>query len=394
MEVKYHMNKNEIWAQMKALANKDGGLTEADVDKYRKLESQLDVQVTHGKLNDLRSLGESGTVSENDALVRSDEKLAKSNNTTNLDAVMEAIVTSNQSKLTDEQRALVGGTDSAGGFLIPDELSNQLLDLARAKSTVFQAGATTVPMKSDTLKVVKVATDPVPAWRAESVALPETDPAFALVTFSAKTLGAVTKISREAMADATVNGGLGSTVVQLFAKAFATELDRVVLLGDPSGGGDADEPEGILYNTTIAAAAVDAVTAYADYDPLVDAVYAVKQANYEPSAVIGSVRTERDLAKLKTGISGDLTSLTAPAVVSAIPRLSSTAVPINLGTAESVDFIGQFSEVWVGVRNNLEITVLNERYADTGEIGLVGWLRADVQITQEAAFQLIDGIVV
>ena len=120
----------------------------------------------------------------------------------------------------------------------------------------------------------------------------------------------------------------------------------------------------------------------------------MKSANYEPSAVIGSARTERDLATLKTGISGDLTSLTAPAVVQAVPRLSSAQVPIDLGTAESVDFIGQFSEVWVGMRNNLEITVLNERYADTGEIGIIGWLRADVQITQEAAFQLIDGIVV
>lgn len=124
---------------------------------------------------------------------------------------------------------------------------------------------------------------------------------------------------------------------------------------------------------------------YANYDLLVDAVYSVKSANYEPSAVIGSARTERDLAKLKTGTSGDLTSLTAPAVVQAVPRLSSTQVPIDLGTTESVDFIGQFSEVWVGMRNNLESTILNERYADTGEIGIIGWLRADVQITQEAA---------
>ncbi len=48
-----------------------------------------------------------------------------------------------------EKRALAEGSDSAGGYTVPDILAARMIDRLRAKSVVFQAGAQTVPLLSD-----------------------------------------------------------------------------------------------------------------------------------------------------------------------------------------------------------------------------------------------------
>jgi hypothetical protein len=43
-----------------------------------------------------------------------------------------------------------------GGHLVPTALSSRVIDLARNQARVFQAGAITVPMGAQTLKLAKV----------------------------------------------------------------------------------------------------------------------------------------------------------------------------------------------------------------------------------------------
>ena len=57
--------------------------------------------------------------------------------------------------------AAQGGFDNtAGGFLVPDVLASSVLDAARAKTVVMAAGAGTIPMTSDSLRIPTVETDP------------------------------------------------------------------------------------------------------------------------------------------------------------------------------------------------------------------------------------------
>src|SRR5574341_121121 len=50
-------------------------------------------------------------------------------------------------------KALSEGTDSAGGYLVPVEHSNKLIEILSAKTAVRAAGATVIPMISDTLQI-------------------------------------------------------------------------------------------------------------------------------------------------------------------------------------------------------------------------------------------------
>lgn len=80
-----------------------------------------------------------------------------------------------------ERRALSEGTDSAGGYTVPDILSARMIDRMRSASVVVRAGAQSVPLESDVSYVAKIVSDPVPAWRVENASVAESDPTFGRV---------------------------------------------------------------------------------------------------------------------------------------------------------------------------------------------------------------------
>jgi HK97 family phage major capsid protein len=55
-----------------------------------------------------------------------------------------------------EHRAYSQGTSASGGYLLTPEMSASIIDLARAKSVVSAAGAITVPMQTEEMKVALV----------------------------------------------------------------------------------------------------------------------------------------------------------------------------------------------------------------------------------------------
>jgi HK97 family phage major capsid protein len=105
-------------------------------------------------------------------------------------------------------------------------------------------------------------------------------------------------------------------------------------------------------------------------------------------------RTQAQIAKLV-----DTTNqpLAAPAMVGAIPQYVTTAVPVTQtqgtsGAVASCIVGGNFPELFVGMRTAMRVFVLRERYADNGQIGLLGWMRADVQLAHAASFAKLIGI--
>jgi HK97 family phage major capsid protein len=88
--------------------------------------------------------------------------------------VLRAMITGPRNDL--EKRALAAGTDSAGGYTVPDILMAPWIDRLRAALVVVRAGAVTVPLTSDTVKIARLLTDPTAAWRSENAAVAESGP--------------------------------------------------------------------------------------------------------------------------------------------------------------------------------------------------------------------------
>jgi len=281
--------------------------------------------------------------------------------------------------LEAERRALVGAEDPQGGYMLPDSLSSRFIDLARARMVLSQAGAVTVPVEADSLKIPKLLADPTPYWRGELEDIDTSDPNFGAVVLKPKTVAILTLVSHEVWEDAM---GLGEAVETALSKALANEIDRVGLVG--GGAGNANEPIGIYYTDGINTVEMDTNGAVpADYDKFLDAIKEIEENNGSPATAIYSPRTKRTLAGLVTGISDDKTKLQAPEEVKNLRKLLTTAVPNDLDWGSSTGdtsaaFVGGFNNVYMGMRQQVRIDVSPHGSGVFDKLGL--WVRAFARV--------------
>ncbi|MBL8465907.1 MAG: phage major capsid protein [Thauera sp.] len=289
----------------------------------------------------------------------------------------------------DIRASLTEGTDSAGGYTVPDHLMAEVIDAMRSKTVVIQAGALTVPLDTEKTTIARLESDPVAGWRFELGNVANGDPTFGAVTFQARSLACLVKISRELLED---SANIDSALVNAFAGAMAGELDRVALFGT----GIAPEPRGVFNTGNVLSVSMGQNGgAISGYGKLLDALYELENANANPpSAMVMSPRTSRAFNGL-TDNTGQ--PLNAPEPVRAVPRFSSTIVPVNQGhgTATNASSIicGDFSRLLIGIRTVLRIDVLKETFASTMEYGFLAHLRADIAVATPKAFVVVKGVI-
>jgi len=152
-------------------------------------------------------------------------------------------------------KALSEGTDSAGGYLVPAELRNEVLMRAPELSELFPH-TRRVRVSTSAGAVPSLATDIAISWdEAENADFDESDPVFSELAFTIKRANAVCYTSRELVSDS--GPGVVELLTQLFSEAMAAERDRVIAVGDGS-----DEPEG-LASATISSVAVGGAVTFA-----------------------------------------------------------------------------------------------------------------------------------
>lgn len=254
-----------------------------------------------------------------------------------------------------------------GGATVPQHTLSELIDAMRARTVCVQSGARTVLLDTEKTTVAKITGDPAAGWRNENALVAIADPTFAAVTFTARSLAVLVKVSYELLQD-SVN--IQQALLQAFAGAMAAQVDAVAL----AGSGVAPEPTGI-WNT---AGIGSSTPASLDYPALLDAVQTLKAANAnDPTAIVLNPTNWRTLAGL-----ADTTGqpLQPPPAIAAIPQRVTT------GIAAGKLIVGDFSQLLIGVRQELRVEVLNQGFMDKLQVGFLAHLRMDVQLAQPAAF--------
>lgn len=288
-----------------------------------------------------------------------------------------------------ERRALSEGTATEGGYTVPTPVSAEFIDKLRAATCAIRAGARTVPMTSATLSMARLDTDPTVSWRLENALIDDSDPVFSQLLLEAKACAGIVKVSRELLSD-SVN--VNEILTNAFVRVMALELDRVALWND----GTDDGPIGVAATSGINEVSMGTNgAALTNYNPLIDARYELQLDNAgDPTAFIMHPRTDRDMAKL---VNGNDDPLPVPEVLRNVPRMSTTSASIaeTQGSATTASSIltGNFRELFIGIRDQVSITVLKERYADFGQIGFLVWMRADVQLAHKASFCRVKGVI-
>ncbi len=311
-----------------------------------------------------------------------------------LGAILQAKATGRRDHLSaPEQKALAEGDDSAGGFLVPGWAFGETIDKARNRARVIEAGCRTMLLPASTTVFPALATGAAGVWHAENAADIEESMTFGRVEAQARTAAVLIRLSRELFEDLTPEGA--ALIEGDLTQALALKLDYAALRGSGVG----NEPMGVR-NTpglNVVSMGTNGATP-TNYDPVLDAIGAVREDNGEPTAIIATPRTWGTLAKLKTGLSGDQTQLAQPHEVIALPRLATNQIGDAITWGSSGDtselYVGEWPRMILGFLPELRVQVLRltERYADQLQLGLVAWIRGDVIVTRGSYFAVVAGI--
>lgn len=128
-------------------------------------------------------------------------------------------------------RALSVGTNTAGGFLVPEAFGTTIIDL-RETYGIFRQQCRVVPMPEHTMTVPRRAGGVTATYTGENAALSESDATFNQVTLVARKLGVLTRISTELSEDSIID--IADWCAQEFAWAFAKAEDDAGFKGDGS----------------------------------------------------------------------------------------------------------------------------------------------------------------
>ena len=112
----------------------------------------------------------------------------------------------------------VEGTNTLGGFLVPDQFETTLVDL-REQYGAFRAHARIVPMTSDFISYLRRTGGPTAYLVGEAVAITESNKTWDRLTMTAKKVGVLMKYSSELSEDGIIN--IADDLAREIAYAFA-----------------------------------------------------------------------------------------------------------------------------------------------------------------------------
>lgn len=154
-------------------------------------------------------------------------------------------------------KALNEATNSAGGYLVPEEWSNQLLAKIMDKAVVMN-DLDVRQMASDIQYIPKVTSGTTAYWVTETGAITESNPAYGQITLTAKKVASLVQASSEVLEDNNVD--LANHLVDQMAGDLTVAIDGTILTGSCSTTNNtaAASPFYGLYHTASYSNAVDA----------------------------------------------------------------------------------------------------------------------------------------
>ncbi len=277
------------------------------------------------------------------------------------------------------------GVDSAGGFLVPEELMANIIVL-REQFGVFRQECQVVPMGSDTLNWPRRTGGLTAYFTGENTAVTESQAAWDNVNLTAKKLGVLTRMSNEISEDAVVS--IADWLVGEIAYAFASKEDDCGFNGDGTStyGGirgiaqifqDGSHTAGQIQvsSATWASMVIKDFTSVMGLLPqyaLPGAKwYMSQQGFYSIAAKVfaeaGGNRTDTLSEDVKHRILG-------------FPVVFAQKLPVvTPGSGKPMFFFGDLSKAaTLGERRGVTIKRSDQRYFENDQIGLLGTERFDI----------------
>lgn len=282
----------------------------------------------------------------------------------------------------EEIRALQVGTDTEGGYLVPDEFERMLIEKLRDQN-VMRTLATVITSASGDKNIPVVTNHGSAAWIDEEGAYGESDEEFGKATLSAWKVGRIIKVSEELLYDAFFN--LEGYLASEFARCIGVAEEVAFINGD-----GVKKPTGVMGSAEIGVTAASAAAITAD--ELVDVFYSLRRPYRRRATWLMADSTAKVIRKLKDG---DGQYIWQPGLQAGQPdRLLGRPVEISddvpaIAASARVIALGDFSFYWISDREGTVFQRLNELYAVNGQVGFKGRRRVDGKLTLAEAVKVL-----
>jgi HK97 family phage major capsid protein len=294
--------------------------------------------------------------------------------------VTAAKITGDKSKLNAEERGIHSeGANTSGGFMVPEYQSPEIFDMSRARMVTSAAGCLVVPMQSETLKLATITSDPTAYWVREGETITESEGTFGSLTLRARACAIYSEASLPLMRDAA---NIEQIIRDMVTKAIASALDSAVLNGNGAG----EQPLGMLHASEVQNYAVGGAFSYSN---LIEAKRRCWLRNVEPNAMIMNHGLRAYIAGIYDG-----EGLPIAGRIPEYDNLNKQWTTALSSTANTCCYVGDFSNVLIGIRNQIEIEVsgLAGDVFKNARVAIRGYLRADVGFARSNDICKLSGI--
>lgn len=277
-------------------------------------------------------------------------------------------------------------TKADNGSVIPQSIANRIISAVKDICPIYRLanvynvkGTLIVPVWGK--GGVGGDQDITCAYGAEFTDLTANSGAFTSVTLTGYLAGALTLVSKSLVNNSQFN--IVTFVINEMAKKIAEFLEKELLVGTST------KMTGVLSGTnTLETAAATAITT----DELIGLQMKVKQVYQNGAVWIMNPETFEAIRKLKDGenrylLNADLTNGFGYALLGK-PVYVSDNMPKIASEAKTIVY-GDMTGLTVKVSEQVEIQVLQEKYATQHAIGVVAWLEADSKITDNQKFAVL-----
>lgn len=260
---------------------------------------------------------------------------------------VQAWLTGDHEKL----QVLVEGTGARGGFLVPDDYANMLVEDIRDMS-VMRNIADVMTTTSDTLRLPNLASRPQASFRAEGAVKSTSTVGFGENVFTPYSLATIIPLSNELVADAVlgVNGNIVNKVSELAATAISEREERAFWAGSGTG-----EPTGM--STYSVGTMSGGFTATSQADALISTYFRLPQGYRNKAVFVMNSGTLERVRSLKDSNNNYL-----------LGTLNGTAQPTILGRpvyesnniAGGTVYFGDFSYYVIVDREGVQVDTSTE----------------------------------
>lgn len=279
--------------------------------------------------------------------------------------------------------ALQIGTDTEGGYLVPDEFERTLVS-GLSENNIMRTIAHVIQTTSGDRKIPVVASHGSASWVDEEGAYKESDDAFSQISIGAHKLGTMIKVSEELLNDSIFD--IQSYLSAEFARRIGNAEEEAFI-----NGNGVSKPTGFLATAEIGVTAAEATGFTAD--ELIDLYHSLSVAYRGKAVWMLNDTTVQFIRKLKDKNGQYLWQpglvAGAPDTILGRPVVVSRYMPV-IGSENKTVAFGDFSYYWIADRQGRSFRRLDELFASTGQVGFRGSQRVDGKLILPEAVKVMQ----